>query len=467
MADRLEQAWGGLPLAWPKWAVIAGVVLLSAYLGPRASVTQLAIVPAIVALNVLLRTPELGVVAFLLAALVVPLSLGTNTQTAPPIAIVFIPVLVGIWLLRGWRQHSIRPVASAINLPLLTFAVSATLSLIAGNLPWNLFAVRANPEVQVGAWAIFILSFLALLLVGNLIGDVRWLKRTVAVLFGVGAFFIAARLRDPSVSLSGSSVLNSNTGSMFWTWLVALAGGQALFNRSLSRPWRVAAAMLVVLSLYVGWFQSRNWVSGWLPPLVAVLVLVWLYSWRLGLAVTLIGGVAVFIAYPTLLDELTGIKQYSIDTRVVARDILLTQVFPLSPVLGLGPANYYHYTPLYPILGWNVKFNSHNNYIDLLLQVGVVGTAAFAWLMAVLTGLGWRLRRQVDAWTDKFSIGYVNGCIAGLVATLVACGLGDWFLPFVYNIGFAGMRASLIAWIFLGGLVAIEQIARRPAPTGA
>jgi hypothetical protein len=36
--------------------------------------------------------------------------------------------------------------------------------------------------------------------------------------------------------------------------------------------------------------------------------------------------------------------------------------------------------------------------------------------------------------------------------------LGDWVLPFIYNVGLNGMRASLLGWIFLGGLVALGQI---------
>ena len=45
--------------------------------------------------------------------------------------------------------------------------------------------------------------------------------------------------------------------------------------------------------------------------------------------------------------------------------------------------------------------------------------------------------------------------------TLVAASLGDWLIPFVYNVGLRGMRASILAWIFLGGLAAIEQIVKR------
>ncbi|NMC78657.1 MAG: hypothetical protein GYA59_04775 [Chloroflexi bacterium] len=34
--------------------------------------------------------------------------------------------------------------------------------------------------------------------------------------------------------------------------------------------------------------------------------------------------------------------------------------------------------------------------------------------------------------------------------------LADWMLPFVYNIGFPGFQASLLVWLFLGGLVAMS-----------
>ena len=37
----------------------------------------------------------------------------------------------------------------------------------------------------------------------------------------------------------------------------------------------------------------------------------------------------------------------------------------------------------------------------------------------------------------------------------------DWVLPFTYNIGLSGFRTSMLAWMFLGGLVSIEQIYRR------
>ena len=37
----------------------------------------------------------------------------------------------------------------------------------------------------------------------------------------------------------------------------------------------------------------------------------------------------------------------------------------------------------------------------------------------------------------------------------------DWILPHVYNIGFPGFQASVLIWLFLGGLVSLEQMTGR------
>jgi hypothetical protein len=61
---------------------------------------------------------------------------------------------------------------------------------------------------------------------------------------------------------------------------------------------------------------------------------------------------------------------------------------------------------------------------------------------------------------DDFAEGYVVGAVGGLAGTLVAMMLVDWLLPFVYNVGFSGLRTSALAWMFLGGLVALVQQGR-------
>jgi len=255
-----------------------------------------------------------------------------------------------------------------------------------------------------------------------------------------------------------------STGSLFWIWIVALAAGQALFNNDLPRPWRLALGVLVVVTFYVAVTgEGISWTSGWAPPLVALALIVW-FRWPratlvLGLAVALLLLLNNGIVQHYLVDT----NQYSILTRGAALKIVL-EIFSVNPLLGVGPANYYYYTPLYPILGYYVRFNSHNNYVDLLAQTGLVGGFFFAWFALATGRVGWKLR---DKFKDGFARGYIYSCLGGLAACLVASVLGDWLLPFVYNIGINGFRASVLGWLFLGGLVALEQISKTPTETQA
>ncbi len=68
-------------------------------------------------------------------------------------------------------------------------------------------------------------------------------------------------------------------------------------------------------------------------------------------------------------------------------------------------------------MGYYVKFNSHNQYVDLIAQTGMLGLLAFGWLCLALSRLGFKLRGKVK---DGFSKGYVNACLAGLAGMLAA-----------------------------------------------
>jgi hypothetical protein len=50
-----------------------------------------------------------------------------------------------------------------------------------------------------------------------------------------------------------------------------------------------------------------------------------------------------------------------------------------------------------------------------------------------------------------------------LASMAIVMMLADWFLPFVYNIGFEGFQASVLVWMFLGGLVVLSN-ARHETP---
>src|SRR3990172_12789183 len=166
-----------------------------------------------------------------------------------------------------------------------------------------------------------------------------------------------------------------------------------------------------------------------------------------------------------VIDALLINEEYSAVTQVEEWKIIIGMVMERSPLLGFGPANYRFYTTEYPILGWNVLFNSHNQYIDLLAQTGLLGTAAFLWYSISTGALLWRLRGY-----QRFS-GFLRALsyslFGGLIGTLASGMLADWFFPFVYNITLAGMRDAIPGWIFLGAVLSLHRIAIGPVSVSA
>jgi O-antigen ligase len=336
--------------------------------------------------------------------------------------------------------------------PVIALSIVAILAFLAGQLPWFAFAGQVSLFAQLGGLMLFLLSAGAFLWVAHLSIDLKWLSWLVWLYIAVGGVYVGGRF------IAGITTeklfVDSSTGSMFWVWLVALSASQALYNKGLNMRWRVLLGLVTLLTFLVGW-RDRSWFSGWLPGAIAVIVILFIRDWRIGVVTAFFMGFGFLAVNPENVRSILNADQYSLFTRQEAWKIVLENIVKVSPIFGLGPANYYNYTPLFPILGYNVRFNSHNQYVDLLAQTGILGLLAFLWLAYELGWLGWRLK---DRAPNGFARAYVIGALGGLAGTLAAGMLGDWVIPFVYNIGLAGFRSSVFAWMFLGGLVVIERL---------
>jgi hypothetical protein len=92
--------------------------------------------------------------------------------------------------------------------------------------------------------------------------------------------------------------------------------------------------------------------------------------------------------------------------------------------------------------------------VDLFSHAGLLGLSLFMWFAVEVLLLGFRLRPR---FTNGFESGLINGMLAAWAGSLVLMLFADWILPFVYNIGFQGFQASVLVWLLLGGLVALEN----------
>ncbi|VAW38224.1 hypothetical protein MNBD_CHLOROFLEXI01-193 [hydrothermal vent metagenome] len=444
---------------WLRLLVVIGVLFLSlliARTGPQISMlaVMIALPVMVVGGALLMRYPPLGFLLIIVISTVLKIDV-------PPIGLVatVLLLLTGLWIAdMVVRQREISLVTSPTMTPLILFTAVVIISFFVGQLPW--FSIpQVEIDNQIGGVAIFLLSFAAFILVAHQIRDLRWLKWMVFLFIGLAApaVFIGMRVL-PGWRTLNQLLLHPKTtgGSLFWLWLAALTFSQALFNKNLAMKWRVGLMAVLLGYLYLATGRNRAWTSGWAPSFVALFVILWVARPKWAMPLSMVGVAGLILGFQPIYNAIfIGDNEYSAMTRLEAWRIL-GEIIKVNPILGLGPGNYYNYTLLFPILGFYVEFNSHNNYVDIVAQTGILGLICFIWFAVVTWKLGWRLRNEVPP--DGFTQAFVYGTLGGLAGSLVAGMFGDWMLPFVFNIGIYGLRSSIYAWFFMGGLVAIDQM---------
>jgi hypothetical protein len=226
--------------------------------------------------------------------------------------------------------------------------------------------------------------------------------------------------------------------------------GQAIFNKQLRLQVRILLYGIVIIAFYVNFDQQMDWKSGWVPAASVAAILAGLRFKKLALLSVPFVLVAIFFVARNLIST----DLYSWGTRLDAWLIVL-EISRVSPIIGLGFANYYWYAPLFPIRGYYIRFNSHSQFVDIIAQTGILGLMCFLWILFEIGRLAWNLARELP---DGFAKGYAYAILASIAGCLIAAFLVDWVLPFAYNIGLDGVRASVLTWMFFGGLVSLQQI---------
>lgn len=442
-----------IPKQWLQYAIVVIAVLAGVVIGfwgsSRIWMLLVALLGGIAALLVLIQQPNLGFILILLGGMFVPI-VGPSGVNA---AVVMVAGMLGLWFADFLtHKRELQFANSRVILPVVVFMALSVIAFGMGQIPWFVFANQAPLDAQAGGFAIFVLSAGALLVSASRLQDERWLQIVVWTFIGLSSIYVVGRALKIT-QVDDLVHWGFRNGSMFWTWVVALTLSQAVFNTQLAMRYRLMLGLAVIVTFFVALSQGYDWKSGWLPPLVAVGAIVLARYKQL----TMFAIPAALFFASAVFTKLINSDWYSWGTRIDAWIIVL-QISQVNPLLGLGFANYYWYTPLFPIRGWSVSFNSHSQYVDLIAQTGIVGLLCYLWIFFELGRLGWRLSKQLP---EGFANAYANGVFAGVVATMVAGYLVDWVLPFVYNIGFPGFRASILPWIFCGGLVALEQIYAR------
>jgi hypothetical protein len=455
------------------WSIVALVLMGSAVLGYRASVRWLVLACLGLGAFILIQWPEVSLLSLAPAALVAPIEIGTGTAVALNPITLLIPAVLGIWLLDRAQRGEVNLVRSNTNGPLLLFLLTGLLSLGVGRANWDPAVPLSGSFliVQLAQWGIFALSAGAFWLTGNMVQDLTWLRRLTISVLAVAGGLAVLQVTPGWGALLDRVATHAPKSAAFWMLLAALAGGQLLFNHRMSRGWQIfLVATLIAVAVYAFYLQ-RETVANWVGVGAVAGILVWLRWPRLRwpvivlvLALTL-SGVLTSAVYEFAGGGDEWAESGSSRLALIGRVLKVTM---RNPVTGLGPAAYRPYAAMEPLAYggayWVVpQINSHNNYVDLFSQVGLLGLALFFWFAAEVAYLGLHLR---DYYRDGFPAGYVNSMLAVGVGALVLMLLVDGILPFVYNFGFRGFQASVLIWLLLGGLVSLEAMKQKEVSGG-
>ena len=375
--------------------VVVVALLGAAWLGVHPSTTLATAIYGGIALAALAIWPGLWLPGLLLAAAFVPIELKTGTGKAIPIVMIGVGVLTVLWMVRMLLDHQVRLAPARSNAPWIMLILVAGFSILAGEALWNpSVTIKLNFfTVQLAQLSIFILSGCAFWLTANIATDRQALHRLIRWLLLLGALDLLRPV--PFVGLVSSFQLLN--GPVFRIWVVAAASAMALFEPARPRWQRLVLLAFAALYVLEAWWIAPGWQSGWLPPLVALGGVVAVRFGRgISRATVLAALPGLLVMATVILPRLANIDSWSLGTRVVAWRGLL-ELLRDRWLFGLGLASYWHYwrgifgtisyqdpRTGYMHVGYDPEVNMHNNYMDVLGQMGVVGLVALAWLCVAI-----------------------------------------------------------------------------------
>lgn len=413
---------------------------------------------------------EYGAILLLFCMLFVQLGFASGTETIIPVSLVVLGVWALLWLVKMALDHQIKLVKNRLNIPALVFMGVTILALF-----WSRFFVDPQLvipgkfiQVQLATIAVTAASIMTTILCANLVRQV-WIVKAcffliiVASLIYLPLYFYdnlktggnVAKFADPAGLLS----VIINAGGLFSLWICALCAAYLLFAKNVKKWHRAVVALVLALWLFRLGAITLIRISSWVPVVVALLVILFIYSRKWFFTICLIGLVTIVLNFNLFYDNIISEKaDEGTLSGTYSRQSLFVQALEVGKdhlLLGTGPAGYRnYYITYYP----DVVLSTHNNYLDMFLQYGVTGLIIFFWLLIALLRELWAVIPLQKA--GSFEYAFTIGCLAGAIGMIVGMLLGDWVIPFAYNQTIYGFSYTAYNWIFPGLSLALGYIAR-------
>jgi O-antigen ligase len=358
----------------------------------------------------------------------------------------------GYQLLFGSRADKVIKPAPA-NKAVMFYVLANIFAYIWGNLTRDVLVRTwgSFPFVQLAALLVNVGLPLLTLLVFHKINDPIWARRYMFFVCFMGGLVALTRL----FGLPTEILLSNGANGLFATWSVSMAISLLMFDRQRSLITKSLLISVVGLLVFFYFFKYRIWLSGWLPMTISLSVIA-LSKSRKVFALLVLAGL-VFVAM-----NATELYQTVVSDNVTEGGLERLDIWRVSiahvinhPVFGMGPAGYAVYNMTYHP---DSARSTHNNYYDIIAQNGIVGMTLFIVMAGTFVRLALQTRKLYLGKSD-YQEAFVNATLGGLFASLVAMMLGDWVLPFAYNVTIMGFDHAMHMWFCVGMMLSLRHMA--------
>lgn len=306
--------------------------------------------------------------------------------------------LFGLWIALQYHNEALRLFPKAISLPVLGVIAVVLWQLVIGSTAYRYATLSESLNLMVYAIVMLIASELfgrrrslrALALAMGVFGAALALFAMIQDLSGTDKLYWIWQVDQISAAIYGPYV-NHNHYAGLMEMLIPLASGVAFLERGSKRVLLLFAA--AVMALTVVFSRSRGGMIALAVEFVFVCVVLFRVQRNRRGVMAVFGAMAMMAALVLWLGSDKLFERFSEphdQYRVqIYRDSLSMAMH--KPILGYGMGTFSTVYPAYRSFYTNLFVNhAHNDYLEMLVDTGVVGLALFLWFLFSVFRSGWK-----------------------------------------------------------------------------